>query len=79
MNEDERNEMIRRWVNGGGKHPPRLFAGGFVPFHVTDEADHYHVRAQHAASSKAKDWTKIETYWPHLAGNSGAASPRQGV
>lgn len=74
MNEDDRNEMLRRWINGGN----RFQSGGFVPFHVTDESDRYYVKPQRAATP-SKDWSKIETYWPHLAAHNTAPQPRRGI
>lgn len=69
---EDRDEMLRRWI----KADNRFRSGGFVPF----EGVPVLIGATTAGSSApSKDWSKIETYWPHLAARNAAPQPRRGI
>lgn len=72
---EDRDEMLRRWIKGS--HGFR--SGGFVAFEGVPVLIGATTTGSSTPSKPAKDWSKIETYWPHLAARNAAPQPRRGI
>lgn len=77
MAENENDqERMRRWFREAQERGgPMFHSGGYV-------GRIYQMHGEQPAPTPAtpsKDWSKIETYWPHLAKQGGAVAPRRGV
>ena len=77
MAENENDqERMRRWFREAQERGGPMMSS---PWYVEN---YIHVGGKMSAPTPAassKDWSKIETYWPHLAKQGGAVAPRKGV
>lgn len=73
-NENDQERMCRWFREAQEKGGPMMSSPWYV--------DYIHVAGTMPAPtppSPSKDWSKIESYWPHLAKHDGAVAPRKGV